>query len=270
MERIEINGKYIYIVEKHNEILEAWEKYKNQSYNVITLDSHKDTELCFRTYLGKNNHLTREMIIDDYNSRNLNIEDIIEKLKNDEHIDFATRSGMISKVFTIAYVFGGKKDNSNIFHKEDPEAIANVYNNEPIVQYNSRHLLGSIYNYNNCPKESEETYIRKNALSNEVLKDAISSFKAIDSNCLGKYILDIDLDYVCTIYTFDKDLTEFKELINNAAAITIAKESAFVKRVNKDFKEELDKRFEDKKYFTEKLTAEKVLNSLFEVIRQVS
>ena len=43
-----------------------------------------------------------------------------------------------------------------------------------------------------------------------------------------------------------------------------------MKRVNKDFKEELDKRFEDKKYFTKKLTAEKVLNSLFEVIRQVS
>ncbi len=48
MESKVINGKQIYIVEKHNEILEAWEIYKNQSYNVITLDSHKDTELCFR------------------------------------------------------------------------------------------------------------------------------------------------------------------------------------------------------------------------------
>lgn len=43
----------------------------------------------------------------------------------------------------------------------------------------------------------------------------------------------------------------------------------FMKRVNKDFKEKLDKRFEDKKYFDEKLTAEKVLNRLLEVIKHV-
>ncbi len=271
MECKEINGKKIYIVEKHNEILEAWEIYKNQGYNVITLDSHKDTELCFRTHLGKNHHL-RVQIIDDYDIRNKNIEDIIEKLKNDEHIDFATRSKMISKVFVIAYVCGGKKENSNIFHKEDPGAIANVYNNEPIIQYNNRHFLESIYDYDNnkYPKESEEAYIRKNALSNEVLNDAISSFKAIDSNCLDKYILDIDLDYICTIYAFDKDLTVFKDLIKNAAAITIAKESDFVKRVNKDFKVELDESYEEKKYFAEKLTAEKVLASLLEVIKQIN
>lgn len=42
-----------------------------------------------------------------------------------------------------------------------------------------------------------------------------------------------------------------------------------MKRVNKDFKEKLDKRFEDKKYFDEKLTAEKVLNRLLEVIEHV-
>lgn len=270
MECKEINGKKIYIVEKHNEILEAWEIYKNQGYNVITLDSHKDTELCFRMYLGKNNHLTRELLIDDYSIRNKNIEDIIEKLRNDEHIDFATRSKMISKVFVIAYVCGDKKYNDNIFHKEDPGAIANVYNNEPIIQYNNRHFLESINDSNNCPKESDETYIRKNALSNEVLNDAISSFKAIDSNCLDKYILDIDLDYICTIYAFDKDLTVFKDLIKNAAAITIAKESDCVKNVNNDFKDELDKRLENKKYFAEKLTSEKVLASLLEATKQVN
>ena len=179
---------------------------------------------------------------------------------------------MISKVFTIAYVCGGKKDNSNIFHKEDSGAEVNIYNNEPIVQYNNKHFLESLYDYdnNNCPIESEEIYIRKYALSNEVLNDAVSSFKSIDSNCLDKHLLDIDLDYICTIYAFDKDLTEFKDLIKNAAAITIAKESDFVKKVNKDFKVELDKFYEEKKYLTENLTAEKVLNSLFEVIKQVN
>ena len=94
--RISKSGQKIYIVEKHHEVLEAWEKY--QGYNIITLDTHKDTQLCFT---GKN--LNREQGINDYKNSNKSIAQIIENLKNDEHIDFATSSGMIisSRVFVL-------------------------------------------------------------------------------------------------------------------------------------------------------------------------
>lgn len=86
---------------------------------------------------------------------------------------------------------------------------------------------------------------------------------AIDLNYLDKYILEVNLDYICIICAFDK------YLIKKAAAITFAKESTFVKSVNYDFKDALDKDFEDKKFFYDRLTAEEVLNRLIEVITQV-
>lgn len=267
MEIINKNGKQIiYIVEKHHQILEAWEKYKG--CDVITLDSHKDTKNCFNNYLGKNPQVTSEELINSYIDGNMNILDIIKNLKHDEHIDFAIKSKMINKVFAIAYIFDDKSENSNAFHKEDLGAPQNIYNDEPIIQYNNRNYLNAIYDYenNNYPEEDKYTYIRKHALSNEVLNDAINSFKAIDSNCLDNYILDIDLDYICTIYAFDTDLTIFKNLISNAKGITIAKESNCVIDVNKRFKVELDEETEDNKYLEEILTAEIILEKILNII----
>ena len=57
---MKINDKYdkqkILIVEKHHQVLEAWEKHKG--CDVITLDSHKDTMNCFRNYLWENPQVT--------------------------------------------------------------------------------------------------------------------------------------------------------------------------------------------------------------------
>ena len=246
----------IFIVEKHHQVLEAWEKYKG--CNVITLDSHKDTRLCFINHIGKNQQISREQLLRDYASKKINIFDVIKILKHDEHIDFAIKSKMINKVFAIAYVFDDKSENPNAFHKEDLGVPQNIYNDESIIQYNNRNYLNSIYDYenNNYPEEDKYVYIRKHALSNEVLNDAISSFKAIDSNCLYKYILDADL-------------ITFKDLIKNATAITIAKESDCVIDVNERFKVELDEETEDNKYLEEILTAEIILEKILAIIDEL-
>lgn len=267
MQIIDKNDKQIiYVVEKHHQVLESWEKYKG--CNVITLDSHKDTKLCFINHIGKNQEISREQLLRDYASQKINISDVIKILKHDEHIDFAIKSKMINKVFAIAYIFDDKSENPNAFHKEDLGAPQNIYNDEPIIQYNNSNYLNSIYDYENYnyPEEDKYTYIRKHALSNEVLDDAINSFKDIDSNCLDNYILDIDLDYVCTIYAFDTDLITFKDLIKNATAITIAKESDCVIDVNERFKVELDEETEDNKYLEEILTAEIILEKILNII----
>ena len=254
--RISKSGQKIYIVEKHHEVLEAWEKY--QGYNIITLDTHKDTQLCFT---GKN--LDREQGINDYKNSNKSIAQIIENLKNDEHIDFATRSGMISKVFTITHdVSSNKNENPNTCNKDGIEQ--NGYKEEPIIQYKNVDYVN-----NNYPTEGTYTYTRIHALSNNILNDAISFFKGIDSNCLDQYILDIDLDYICTMYAFDTDLTVLKSLIKNAAAITIAKETHCVKTVNENFKAELEDRTNNSRYLKERITSKKILTRMLEVIDEV-
>lgn len=254
--RISKSGQKIYIVEKHHEVLEAWEKY--QGYNIITLDTHKDTQLCFT---GKN--LNREQGINDYKNSNKSIAQIIENLKNDEHIDFATRSGMISKVFTITHdVSSNKNENPNTCNKDGIEQ--NGYKEEPIIQYKNVDYVN-----NNYPTEGTYTYTRIHALSDDFLSNAISFFKGIDSNCLDQYILDIDLDYICTMYAFDTDLTVLKSLIKNAAAITIAKETHCVKTVNENFKAELEDRTNNSRYLKERITSEKILTRMLEVIDEV-
>lgn len=254
--RISKSGQKIYIVEKHHEVLEAWEKY--QGYNIITLDTHKDTQLCFT---GKN--LDREQGINDYKNSNKSIAQIIENLKNDEHIDFATRSGMISKVFTITHdVSSNKNENPNTCNKDGIEQ--NGYKEEPIIQYKNVDYVN-----NNYPTEGTYTYTRIHALSDDFLSNAISFFKGIDSNCLDQYILDIDLDYICTMYAFDTDLTVLKSLIKNAAAITIAKETHCVKTVNENFKAELEDRTNNSRYLKERITSEKILTRMLEVIDEV-
>lgn len=254
--RISKSGQKIYIVEKHHEVLEAWEKY--QGYNIITLDTHKDTQLCFT---GKN--LDREQGINDYKNSNKSIAQIIENLKNDEHIDFATRSGMISKVFTITHdVSSNKNENPNTCNKDGIEQ--NGYKEEPIIQYKNVDYVN-----NNYPTEGTYTYTRIHALSDDFLSNAISFFKGIDSNCLDQYILDIDLDYICTMYAFDTDLTVLKSLIKNAAAITIAKETHCVKTVNENFKAELEDRTNNSRYLKERITSKKILTRMLEVIDEV-
>lgn len=251
------SGKKIYIVEKHHEILEAWEKYKR--YNVITLDSHTDTKVCF---IGKN--LNREQEIKDYKNSSKSIVQIIGNLKNDEHIDFATRSGMISKVFTITHdVSSNKNENPNTCNKDGIEQ--NGYKEEPIIQYKNVDYVN-----NNYPTEGTYTYTRIHALSDDFLSNAISFFKGIDSNCLDQYILDIDLDYICTMYAFDTDLTVLKSLIKNAAAITIAKETYWVGAESERFKSELeDETIEKSKYLKEELTSENILKRILEIIDEV-
>ena len=254
MRYLEINNKKLYIVENHHEVLEAWEKYKNQKINVITLDTHTDTKLCFENYCYHNN-TTSNILINNYNNNRIEIKNIISKLKNDEHIDFAVRSGIVNKVFVISYNTSNNMSNTNIFSEEP-----NNYNNQLIIEYNNFTTL-----------TSEDSYIhsRTIALTPKVLNDATNYFSSLDKNYANKYILDIDLDYICTMYAFDEDLSKFKELIKNAELITIAKEPSFVKYENGVMKLEFNSKTDDIKYKNEKLDAENILHKILDIISNI-
>lgn len=254
MEYLEINKKKLYIVENHHEVLEAWEIYKNQNLNVITLDTHTDTKLCFENYCYHNN-TTSNILINNYNNNSIEIKNIISKLKNDEHIDFAVRSGIVNKVFVISYNTSNNMSNTNIFSEEPTN-----YNNQPIIEYN---------NFTTLTYEDSYIHSRTIALTPKVLNDAINYFSSLDKNYANKYILDIDLDYICTMYAFDEDLSEFKSLIKNAEIITIAKEPYFVKNENEIMKMEFNSKTDDKKYNKEVLDANVILEKLINIISEM-
>ncbi|MDY0051008.1 MAG: UPF0489 family protein [Aliarcobacter sp.] len=254
MEILKIKNKKIYIVENHHEVLEAWEIYKNQNFNVITLDTHTDTKLCFENYCYHNT-TTSNILIYNYNNNYIDIKDIITKLKNDEHIDFAVKSGIVNKVFVISYNTSYNMSNTNIFSEEPTN-----YNNQPIIEYD---------NFTTLTCEDSYIHSRTIALTPKVLNDATNYFSSLDKNYANKYILDIDLDYICTMYAFDEDLSEFKNLIKNAEIITIAKESSFVKYENETMKIEFDSKTDDEKYYKEVLDANVILEKLINIISEM-
>ena len=53
MKTLNINGKEIFICEKHNEALFLWEKYRTVKPYLISFDHHTDTHLAFQ---HKSNH----------------------------------------------------------------------------------------------------------------------------------------------------------------------------------------------------------------------
>ena len=56
-------------------------KYKNQKINVITLDTHTDTKLCFENYCYHNTTTSSTILINNYNNNTIDIKNIISKDK---------------------------------------------------------------------------------------------------------------------------------------------------------------------------------------------
>lgn len=212
-----INGKNVFIEEEHHHVLKHWINYKKETGItpfLITLDHHVDTITAFDKYIyfkinenvSKRIELSEELI-DEVDLTNF---EFIDKLKNDEHIDFATKKNIISQAYVISF-----EGSSNIC--ED-------------MQNNKICYLGFIC-YSGCVKKPHDDECSK-----------INYDRCIESNELNRrtkyifelgkenYILDIDLDFFHTKKSIHPDDTQsFYELINNASIITIASEPKYVK-----------------------------------------
>jgi len=262
MEIKQINGKTVYIVEHHHEVLEAWNL--NLKYNVITLDTHTDTKICLENYIARKNiaqnkkhdnyHSERDRIIHDFNTGTLSIEEIIKMLKNDEHIDFSVMSNIVKDVFVIAYSQSQRNEN--------------VYSG-PVINYNSQRIIeySKLHDFTYEVEHMDYVGIRVTALS-DILQNAISELKEIKPQILEKYILDIDLDYINTLYAFHEDLTLLKKLIKGAHCITIAKEPDCVESLRDSFLSEHSKEKHDSKYSLENYNGKILLEKLLNVIEQ--
>ncbi len=233
MEFIDINNKSLFVVERHHEVLEAWNNA--QGCNIFTLDYHTDTMPAFQThsYLRTENkeyslreaEMTRieDELINNFKLGNITINSCIKKLKHDEHIDFAVRTGIANKVFSFgSKTFGSRSHNKRVFN-EDCEGS---YCNEPIIECTPLCLP-------NCKKTGHDIQCQKKfadgAIEEDFLLFGIKYIQHYESCFFNKYILDIDLDYFNTEKAFKPSHPNmFHHLIRNSDIITIAKESSCV------------------------------------------
>ena len=230
-----IHGKCVYVVDDHHKALAAWALIRRDlddaSY-LLTIDHHTDTDEAFRGYACLAAYEDSSVDEEDLAARLLgaidwssdeSIAEAISKLKHDEHIHAATKSGILGASFSIQLSDQGGCVEPNaegiyvVPHKRAMTCQKKVYDDECALH----HALEII----------ETPY----------LDDQMRRIGEI-TKCLGQadietlpYILDIDLDAFHSMKAAQPDdASTFRRLIRGAYAITIATEAECVRQLWKD------------------------------------
>ena len=182
----------------HHEALELWSMVKRNMPDIpislITLDHHTDVVAAFRN--------KKSVSCGEWQSQK-NVADAISQLKHDEHIDWAIKSGLLTKAAVIAHVNATvpADDRITVLHDSRfPDEFTQL--NEP---QKSLHLTSKI-------------------LDDDFLVPLLGNIPE------GKYILDIDCDnFICRQALFPEKFSLWHKLIKNACAITVSKESDYVR-----------------------------------------
>jgi len=271
-----INNKSIYIFENHNEAIIPWQQISlslNSQPALLSLDYHTDTLLGLLRYIYNELNITQDYQLqieksNELASKQFDTIDIVKKLRNDEQIDFAIRAGFIShayvisqdnSMFTIQSIeeqqwLEKKRKPQNMFNFNIPKPIGKNYilpENKIIELDNDIFDILEIYD----ERLQKDLVIHDKVLSYKISKiiNINCSIFGSNYNFLNNFILDIDLDYFNTFNSINPaERTIFYNLIYNAKAITIAKESYFVNELKLD----------------ETLSVDFLLERLFEHIKQ--
>lgn len=228
--------KSVFVVDSHQEVLKWWEK--SFGSNLFSLDYHTDTKPAFGSFSAQQcssgwrvPDSKREMcqrmpdeLVARYLNGGLTLSDCIDRLRNDEHIDFAIRTGIVDNAFVVPRGKGGSNGyvNKAIFdnmHQEFFEA-------HRIVEYDFVCL-------DDCKRAPHDDICIERlacyAIDDLFLSPAVHYIAQYYPLFFDNYILDIDLDYFGTMRAFNsKNISVFIQLIRGANIITIARESACV------------------------------------------
>lgn len=237
MKMVKSAGKEIYIVQSHNQVLEAWEK--SPGLNVFTLDFHTDTKRAFSNYsfwradsefkAGRCSNTDKrvqelcEEKISDYLKKKLSIKQINDNLKHDEHLDFAVSTELVDMVFVLATSRNSTSSNPNVYIINNDSS----FGNQKILQYSPLCVP-------ECTRTIHDSHCNRlradSSIENSFLEDAVAEAKKYNAAFFDNYILDIDCDYFNTDRSlYPGKIDVFKSLIKESRFITIALEPECVK-----------------------------------------
>lgn len=200
VQKEEIGKTPVYLVEDHHHALIPWREISRQlgvPPHVLTLDHHTDTLPAFTHY--NENHSEPHPL-------RIPAEEALEDLRHDEHFDFAVRNHLIRS----ATIF------SHVNFAIDVNPALKIIHDPPVDE--SPETLSAYY-----AKILESDFLQHN-LDQAPLPSGVP------------YILDIDLDcFKGERSVMPEDPAVFRDLVRNAAAITICRERDWVRLLNLDF-----------------------------------
>ncbi|CAN7617495.1 UPF0489 family protein [Variovorax paradoxus] len=261
-ERRNVLGKDIYVVRDHHQVLAAWARIRRElpgPPNLITIDHHADVYEAFLRHASLLENLEGESEEDALASRNTMVDNIrwdsdasvfeaIAHLENDEHIDAATRSGILRMAFCIQLSdSGGHQSIEDTAYDEAKTAAWQTQSAPPTPPTGRRTYPAAengIYTIGHdcalsCTKRSHDdqcaTVQAREIIESAYLDDQLARGSEI-SRCVGladleaqPYILDIDLDvFHSRKAVTPDDPSTFDRLVRGAVAITIATEPEWV------------------------------------------
>lgn len=247
-----IKGHDVYIFEQHHYALFPWSEVKANNISrkmvLFSFDHHTDIHDPFLDYCYHNKDNVQDLISKVNFNDESSINDAVLKLRNDEHIKTALKMGIFEKAFIISHsntfddvpMSVQEQARMEKLKKNDPEYMMQVINGDYGITSRAERTYEDSdiymppfvsegiceYGRENDDVVLEDSFlIEKMTILSRMCPNIISAEG--DINC--DYILDIDLDYFHTMKSINPLSKKiFSQLVKDAKAITIAKESACV------------------------------------------
>ena len=255
--------KRVYIVRSHHHAIKEWFRYRECGSHLLSFDYHTDFQKAFlrsscasssalfgvRPYTIENHNLLLEKHIGCGDESAL--EAAVNDLRNDEHIDFAIRSGMIKRAFVFSCIPSTFNDGRVLDVPPAPPIVMSADQVQMMMLLNSLApkvlreatesetdvssgiLVGNSVEHGIVSfSESRHPLLEgkdksenaKLVTSDEVLNEVLKTFREHGFN-QDNYILDFDCDFIRDRGAMTHEQFQTLEgLIKGAKAITIARE----------------------------------------------
>ena len=266
-----IAEKPIYVFENHAAALLAWREIsEGQKLDLLTFDEHTDLHPPLENWIyNQGSKIKADAIFEKLknNDDKASFRDLVDLIKNDEHITTAIHLGIINNAYIVAH---------------DNYKISDFLKKEYGWIYDKVHQLSDNFGSFDWPTEFYGIDIidkilqllndHKYNFSNSTIKNLRYGLTDLNKD----YILDIDLDYFKTPLFLDMGGREFKhfcDLIKNAKGITIATEQFWVNKNNRSYQslyadiDSICQKLGCKNIFRESWTSKELLEHLINIIK---
>lgn len=245
--------KRVYIAWSHHHVLKEWYRYREYGMQLLSFDYHTD----FRgAFCGKSGRTYPDERTALYMRKHIPCNDVcgaIKDLENDEHIDFAIRSGIIKRSYVFSHNEYGRRlgvltvpplvmnekqiQMAKFMSRFAPRVLKVADCGNAVISHGVLGVAlteGEIVSFPECRhpllQAAEVAERAKLVTTDDVLGKVLETFREEGFN-QDNYILDFDCDFIrnkdaMTHERFDV----LKSIMRGAKAITIAQEPDCVSR----------------------------------------
>lgn len=242
--KLHVGKKRVRIVEDHHHALLPWAWERNdagRALRLLTLDHHTDTLQAF-THYAQSHGLENIFFSADFRSEK-EIRGVLGKMRHDEQIDFAIRSGIVDSALLVTHENFSVFVNPRIRILHEPPFRGGA----SLTDF-SRSSVDSVFP-GECfrPSLSVLSAYYAKALEDDFFLSLFHQAGMADIPEAG-FLLDVDLDYFKTPESLEPEKSlVFYELIRRSRAVTISRERDWVRLLNLDFGRIVDYAYAEKR-----------------------